>query len=83
MTVNNVRQQDSGREERKGLEEIGGCLIDAIGNATEWWHWLLAAARRPAVAILKADQVRSRNQMNQTEEDAGHEELKFDRHSAA
>jgi hypothetical protein len=55
MMVREVCCQNKSSEKRKSLQEIRGGLIHPVGKAAQRWNWLVAAAARPAIAILEAD----------------------------
>lgn len=75
--------QEERGEERKGLHEICVGLVHAAREAAQWRRGLLTATRRPAVAELKADEMRIRDEMHESENGRGGEEIEFGCHQTS
>ena len=68
--LRDMRHQNQSGKEGKGFQKIRCCLVYPIRETAQRRNWLFSAAGGPAVTILKANQVRSRYEMNETKDDA-------------
>ena len=80
MPLSYMSDEDCRSEKRKCLKEIGGSSIYAPGCAFERGHLLLSIAGCPSVAVLEADEMRRRYEVNNAEDDAERQHVEFGRH---
>jgi hypothetical protein len=73
MAIDSVRNQYESGKEWKSLQEIRGCLVDPIRKPLQRWHILFPAACCPAITTLPTDQMRTRYEVHETQDDASNE----------
>src|SRR5215472_18714124 len=81
VTVDEMRGQDQRGEERECFQKIWCCLIDAIRQAAQRGHRFVSVTRRPAITILKADEMRGGDQLQETKNDAGRQKTQLSCHN--
>jgi len=82
VTVHEMRGQDQRGEERECFQKIWCCLIDAIRQAAQRGHRFVSVTRRPAITVLKANEMRGGDQLQETKNDAGCQKTQLSRHNA-
>jgi hypothetical protein len=80
MASGEMGSEDYGSKERKGLQEICGRPIYATCHSLQRRHHFLPVTRGPAVPVLMTDEMRRRDQVNESKDDAQNEKMKFRSH---
>jgi hypothetical protein len=75
MVISDACKQHEGGKERECLEEVCGCLVNTIRQTSKRRDVPFAGTGSPAITALPADQVRTGNQIDQPENDAGDKQL--------
>src|ERR1041385_9089837 len=76
-----MHSQDQHGEERECFQKICCRLIDAIRHDAQRGHRFVSVTRRPAITVLKADEMRGGDQLQETKNDAGRQKTQLSCHN--